>query len=74
VLFKKLSNPTVMRNLILRVLSQQDFDSKYFTIILSQAFTLLASPVHHPGVPRRELPVRHDLQFWLECARYIPRI
>ena len=71
VLFNRLSNATALRNLVLKVLSQQNFECKYFTIILGQTFTLLSSPVHQPGVQRRELAVRQDLQFWVECARFI---
>lgn len=34
VLFKRLTNPTALRNLILKVLSQQNFEAKYYSIIL----------------------------------------
>ena len=74
VLFKKLDNPTALRNLVLRVLHQQNFESKYYSIILGQTFNLMTHEPHNPGKLRRDLPVRLDLHFWVECVRYIPRL
>ena len=31
-------------------------------------------PQFNPGVERRELPVRQDLEFWVQVSMYIPRL
>ena len=63
-----------IRESVLRVLSQENFHSKNYVAIFRYTFELLTMPQFNPGVERRELPVRQDLEFWVQVSMYIPRL
>ena len=45
-----------------------------YITILGATFHILSSEAHNPGVERRDLPCRQDLDFWVFCATFIPRL
>ena len=67
-------SPRAIRESVLRVLSQENFHSKNYVAIFRYTFELLTMPQFNPGVERRELPVRQDLEFWVQVSMYIPRL
>ena len=67
-------SPKAIRESVLRVLSQENFHSKNYVAIFRYTFELLTMPQFNPGVERRELPVRQDLEFWVQVSMYIPRL
>ena len=67
-------SPKVIRENVLRVLSQENFHTNNFVTIFKSTFELLTMPKFNPGVERRDLPVRQDLNFWVQVSMYIPRV
>ena len=67
-------SPKAIRESVLRVLSQENFHSKNYVAIFRYTFELLTMPQFNPGVERRDLPVRQDLEFWVQVSMYIPRL
>ena len=67
-------SPKAIRESVLRVLSQENFHSKNYVAIFRYTFELLTMPQFNPGVERRELPVRQDLEFWVQVSMFIPRL
>ena len=51
-------SPKVIRENVLRVLSQENFHTGNFVTIFKSTFELLTMPKFNPGVERRDLPVR----------------
>ena len=51
-------SPKVIRENVLRVLSQENFHTNNFVAIFKSTFELLTMPKFNPGVERRDLPVR----------------
>ena len=66
--------PEEIRKHVLRVLNQQNFEVRNFTTILGAAFDIMSRPEHNNGVERKDLPCREDLEFWLKCCTFIPRL
>lgn len=64
----------VIRHQILRILAQNNFSVTYFTTMLGASFRIMSSFEHNPGVERKFLPVREDLDFWYTCCTYVPRL
>ena len=67
-------SPNLLRKHVLRVLSQENFETKNYTIILKTTFDLMSRPEFNKDVVRKELPVREDLDFWVKVCMYIPRL
>ena len=34
----------------------------------------MSKPEHNQGVERKDMPCRDDLDFWVSCCTYIPRL
>lgn len=58
----------------MRVLNQQNFSVKNYLAIVTSAFDLMQKPYHNQGVQRKHLPVRDDLDFWVNVVMFVPRI
>ena len=64
----------MIRDQINRVFSQQNFSVQNYITILGAAFDIMSKPEHNRGVERRDLPCRVDLDFWVRCCTFIPRL
>ena len=71
---EKFLSPDLIRQQIERVFKQQNFSVQNFTTILGAAFDIMSRPEHNVGIERKELPCREDLDFWVTCVTYIPRL
>ena len=66
--------PELIRKQIRRVLGQQNFTVQNFITIVGAAFDIMSRPEHNVGVERKELPCRDELEFWVFCCTFIPRL
>ena len=71
---EKFLSDELIRTHIKRVLAQQNFTVQNYITIVGTSFQIMSKPEHNRGVERKELPCRHDLDFWVDIVRYVPRL
>lgn len=67
-------SPETLRNAALKVFNQQNFTTQNYITIMKALYILMSHSDFNPGVERKDLPLRENLNFWVDCVMFIPRL